>query len=81
MQKNTGTISNVEKESQFKQDIEMLFDVASALDYLTGVSEVILTFLENQRKPGRIGFISNVETIYDEKLTAEKIDFIKERRF
>ncbi|KAK0073705.1 hypothetical protein PV326_013147 [Microctonus aethiopoides] len=42
---------------------------------LQGIDERIMVFLTNQRKPERIGFIGDIQTIYDEEM-----DSIQERR-
>ena len=43
----------------------MLFDIAGSPDTIQNIGEKKLDFLENQRKPARIGFIGDVETFYD----------------
>ena len=69
-----------ERESKFKSNLDLLFDIASPPEMLNVLSADKLQFLENQRKPSREGFIGDIKTIYDEISADEIHALIEERR-
>lgn len=80
LQKNNGKVSNIIKETEFKNDIEYLFHIAKAPEFLTGLEPAKLAFLEGQRQPTRVGFINNIESVHDAEITIEELKLIRERR-
>lgn len=80
LQKGKGQKYNTDKEEEFKKEIELLFDVAKAPEFLTDLEPEKLTFLEGQRQPDRIGFINDFKSVHDEELTMDEVRLIRERR-
>lgn len=79
LQKRAGKKCNELKELDFKRRIDLLFDIACSPEASQGIDERIMAFLTNQRKPELIGFIGDIQTIYDENITAEEMGSIRER--
>lgn len=71
LQKNAGKPCNVDKEQNFRSDIKNLFDIAHG-NILHQIDETRREFLENQRRDGRVGFISDIENLY-ERIEEERI--------
>lgn len=80
LQKNAGQPFNAQKELEFKSELQNLFDI-SPPDVFAKIDELQKEFLTNQRKPGRVGYISDVETFYDiqERAQLEKEDLLMRR--
>lgn len=68
--KNINAPSNKKKEEEFCGKLDDLFDIAHQ-DALVGLDNVRTEFLQNQRKPGRIGFIWDIQSTYDLMEAAE----------
>lgn len=64
LQKKAGKPSNFEREQAFCDDIKKLFDIAHG-DILETVDDIRREFLENQRRENRIGYINNIEGIFE----------------
>lgn len=80
LQKNRGKSFNIPKEEVFSSELNTLFDIARA-DVFGKIDEVGKEFLLNQRKPERIGWISNIEPIFEaeERIRLEQEE-LRERR-
>lgn len=52
------------KQEIFKLSLNDLFDIAHG-NVMTLIDNETKVFLENQRKEGRIGYIANIQTMYD----------------
>lgn len=57
---------NISKQNEFSKSLKNLFDIAHG-DALTLIDEKKQNFLLNQRKDGRIGYIANIRSKYDEQ--------------
>lgn len=64
LQKHRERESNREKEQNLFSQLNNLFDIAHG-NVLQTIDDHQRVFLENQRKDGRIGYINNIESIYD----------------
>lgn len=74
LQKSAGKTYNLEKAEIFKSKLPNLFDIAHG-KINEMIDETRREFLLNQRKDGRIGYINDVETIYDAAANAQiKLD-------
>lgn len=58
LQKHSGKAWNLEKEKCFSENLNNLFDIASA--DLSSLDDAHQEFLDNQRKPGILGYIGNI---------------------
>lgn len=76
IQKNAGKGKNEIRESDFKSDIDLLFDIAASAKVLEGIDDAILAFLKDQRHSKRIGFIGDIQTKYDEYITDDEFQMI-----
>lgn len=64
LQKRSQKPSNVEKEREFSSTLKNLFDISHG-EVNNMVDDTKMEFLINQRKDGRVGYIKNIQTIYD----------------
>lgn len=65
LQKTAGKPSNFKKEQEFCAEIKKLFDIAHG-NILETVDDIKREFLENQRRDNRIGYINNIEGIFEQ---------------
>lgn len=82
LQRHKTRPSNREKEERFSAQIKNLFDIAHG-DVLLQVDENRKTFLENQRRDGRIGYINNIEGFFErqEREEERRNKILSERQF
>lgn len=71
MKRNEGQKFNLTREETFSAKLKTLFDIAHA-DILETVDEVRKEFYLNQKKPERVGYICNIETLFDIQERAQK---------
>lgn len=73
LQRHKTRPSNREKEEQFYSQLKNLFDISHEI-VLEKVDEERKTFLENQRRDGRVGYINDIKGFF------ERIEREEERR-
>lgn len=70
LQKNAGKPFNIEKELNFVADFHNLLDIAHG-NILDKIDDAGKQFLTNQRLPGRLSYINNIESHYDAQAAAQ----------
>lgn len=80
LQKHAGKLFNKEKEEAFSRGLLNLFDIGHG-NMMDMIDEKGKEFLLNQRKDGRVGYIGDIETMYenDEELQRHKEEIFLQR--
>lgn len=81
LQKHKTRLTNLRKEEDFSSRLPNLFDIAHG-NIVENVDETRRTFLENQRRDGRVGYINDVEGLFErmEREEKQRNDILAERR-
>lgn len=81
LQKHKTRPTNLRREEDFSSQLQNLFDIAHG-NINEKVDETRRTFLENQRREGRVGHINDVEGLFDrmEREEKQRNEILAERR-
>lgn len=72
LKKHKTRLSNRVKEEEFSSKLENLFDIAHG-NVLEDIDDKRRTFLENQRRDGRVGYINDIEGFFERIEKEEKM--------